>query len=108
MGQERIPLMICYALAKGRGEGCDYTMGCNLNWRRIEADGDEQAMTKALTEFPPRLDERVRCDIESIVLLCVDREVDMVEMESSDSIASPLKLPTNFVHGCSPAPPSRS
>lgn len=69
--------MIYYALAKGRGDGCGYTMGCNLNWTRIEADDDAAAMVKALVEFPPGLDDRGRSEIESIVLLCVDREIDM-------------------------------
>jgi hypothetical protein len=30
--------MIYYALLQGLGEGCDYTIGCNLRYEKLEVD----------------------------------------------------------------------
>ena len=35
--------MIYYALVKGAGEGCDYTIGCNIAYFKLKADNDEDA-----------------------------------------------------------------
>lgn len=34
------------ALVQGYGEGCDYTIGCNLNWHNIEANSEVDALAK--------------------------------------------------------------
>ena len=35
-------------LLKGRGDGCDYTIGCNMTWRRLKAETAEAAHAEAL------------------------------------------------------------
>jgi hypothetical protein len=67
--------VIYYALIKGSGEGCDYTIGCNIQWMRIEADDDAAAIRAAIDDIRHSIDSEL--DIESIKLLAVIREIDM-------------------------------
>jgi len=54
------------ALIEGAGEGCDYTIGCNLNWSMFAATDEEEILkeVKDIYDFYGR-EERV----ESIKIL---------------------------------------
>ena len=41
---------VYYALIKGDGEGCDYTIGCNMRWKRLKATTLDGAKEESL--FP--------------------------------------------------------
>ena len=38
-------------LEKGFGEGCDYTIGCNMRWKIIEFDGDIEDLKHKCTMY---------------------------------------------------------
>jgi hypothetical protein len=40
-----------YALIKGTGEGCDYTIGCNQTWFKFNAPSFEEAEKKVEDEY---------------------------------------------------------
>lgn len=71
MSEERL-----YAYYKGRGEGCDYTIGCNLQIARLSATTMEAAIIEAVgDEWNEHDDER----IEKITILRVTEEVDCAD-----------------------------
>ena len=75
--------MIYYALVKGRGDGCDYTIGCNLTWTRLKAVSLEQAKMEAITNYPPSIDRDFGTDIESILILGVVDEANLaIELDA--------------------------
>jgi len=39
------------AIIAGPGEGCDHTIGCNLNWKVLIAENEEQVRDKILEEY---------------------------------------------------------
>jgi len=74
--------MIYYALIKQVGEGCDYTIGCGRNWKRLEATTLEEATQEALTsvhitDFEVSNERQPTREIESIQLLAVAEEHDL-------------------------------
>lgn len=75
--------MIFYALLIGPGYGCDYTIGCNRNWKRIEADSLADAKAKAVDR-----DDLTGRDarVEEIILLEVTGEHSLAN-EIRDRIA---------------------
>jgi len=38
-------------LEKGRGEGCDYTIGCNQRWEIVDHDGDVNLLVEKYTKM---------------------------------------------------------
>ena len=65
-----------YAYYKGRGEGCDYTIGCNLKVERLKATTVEAAITEAIgKDWSEYDDER----IEKITILRVTEEIDCAD-----------------------------
>jgi len=69
--------MIYYVLLKGKGNGCDFTMGCNLNYKKLEATTKEAA----ILELPEIVDYyggiNYEGDWEEITLLEVNTELDL-------------------------------
>lgn len=63
---------VFYAYTKGRGEGCDYTIGCNLRLNRLSATMMEDAIVEAVGEWSTYDDEQ----IEKITVLRVTEEAD--------------------------------
>lgn len=37
-----------YLFLVGKGEGCDYTIGCNKTWKMIDAESEDIALDKAV------------------------------------------------------------
>lgn len=69
-------------LIEGSGEGCDYTIGCNKNWKKLEASTIEEAQR----ELKDVLDYYGGSErIEKFVLLRVDGEME-IEAEKLESL----------------------
>lgn len=71
---------VYYALLKGNGEGCDYTIGCNMRWRRLRATTLDGAKAEAL--FPDGPTEASHCvggepRVAEITILEVCAEIDL-------------------------------
>lgn len=67
--------MIYYALLTGEAEGCDYTIGCNNTYFKLEADNLEEAK-KELKEYLHESEPEDGWN-EAILLECV-REIKKV------------------------------
>lgn len=67
---------VFYAYTKGRGEGCDYTIGCNLKIERLKATTMEAAIVEATGEGWSKYDDE---RIETITILRVAEEADCGE-----------------------------
>jgi len=63
---------VFYAFYKGRGEGCDYTIGCNVLLDRLSATTMEGAIVEAVHEKSVYDPERV----EKVTILRVVEEAD--------------------------------
>ncbi len=61
-------------LLKGKGEGCDYTIGCNRNWWTLKATTKEEA----LNEVANIIDERGKGEgsIGKATILHVQEEIE--------------------------------
>ena len=73
---------VYYALIKGDGEGCDYTIGCNMRWERLKATTLDAAKEEALypggTHYEScAVDSDKR--IDSITILEVAAETDLAQ-----------------------------
>ena len=67
---------VFYAYTEGRGEGCDYTIGCNLCVERLRATTMEAAIAEAVGDtWSAYDDERVK----RVTVLRVTEEVDCGE-----------------------------
>lgn len=67
---------VFYAYTEGRGEGCDYTIGCNLCVERLNATTMEAAIAEAVGDtWSTYDDERVA----RVTVLRVTEEVDCGE-----------------------------
>jgi len=70
--------MIYYALLKGAEEGCDYTIGCNLTYNKLQADNLKDAK-KELNEIIDDLGGINREDgWEEIILLECTKEINKI------------------------------
>jgi hypothetical protein len=58
---------VFYALFKGKGDGCDYTIGCNIAHQKLRATTLEDAKREALNEHS--LDSEYECTVERVTVL---------------------------------------
>jgi len=80
-----------YALMIGKGEGCDYTIGCNKDFRQLEAT----TIVEARKEIEDYLMERNIDDFELIQILSVSSFIDFDIEEFKDFLSKEKKSHKN-------------
>ena len=64
-------------ITNGSGEGCDYTIGCNISYCFLEAENMNDAISKAMGKHPlDMLDEEVDDEDFACNLDCIARWTD--------------------------------
>jgi hypothetical protein len=66
--------MIYYALVKGAGVGCDYTIGCNMRYFKLEAEN----LREAKEEFKNYLEDEPELGWGDAILLECSQEIKKI------------------------------
>jgi len=66
-----------YGLFTQSGEGCDYTIGCGMVWRKLRATTPEEAVTEAMGAFSLEVSDVH--NIEVIRVVEVAAEIDLAD-----------------------------
>lgn len=63
-----------YAIVRGKGEGCGYTIGCNVKCEKLNSNTEEGAVDEVFKRWRDNIGSEF--DIESIELLRVEEVID--------------------------------
>ena len=70
-----------WVLLTGHGEGCDYTIGCNLNWRKLKTTNLEEV----IEEVKEIIDEYADPSIvgAKVLRVCDIMDIDIKEIKEN-------------------------
>lgn len=70
--------MVYYALLKGKGEGCDYTIGCNMMYQKLQVNNLEDAKAELNIIFEDAGGFQHEDGWEEVKLIEVTKEIDKI------------------------------